>query len=100
MTTGPLSVEDKIEKGKLLKEQGNAEFKAGKNVEALRFYHQATLFLTGLDNGNALSSMVPSAVLAETAKKDITDTLRACYLNMAGELAWKRAAGAFGDLAR
>ncbi|KAJ3044056.1 hypothetical protein HDV00_003160 [Rhizophlyctis rosea] len=68
--------------GKKLKDEGNAEFKAGNASQALRKYHEATLYLTGLDNGS-LASIVPSKELAESVKKEIADTLKACHSNMA-----------------
>ncbi|TPX69297.1 hypothetical protein SpCBS45565_g02544 [Spizellomyces sp. 'palustris'] len=84
------TVEEKLGKGKEEKEKGNVEFKNGNLVKALRFYHQvfqqtnekAVLYLTGLDN-SSMSSIVPGKNLEEGVKKEIADTLKACYSNMA-----------------
>ncbi|KAJ3020166.1 Tetratricopeptide repeat protein 9A [Thoreauomyces humboldtii] len=72
----------KLAKGKEEKDKGNAQFKAGNVTEALRSYHTATLYLTGLDNA-AMSAFVPGQALAEELKADIKETLKACYSNMA-----------------
>ncbi|KAI8816102.1 uncharacterized protein EV422DRAFT_547320 [Fimicolochytrium jonesii] len=76
------AIEEKLEKGKEQKDRGNGEFKKGNLVEALRFYHHATLYLNGLDNAGA-AAFVPSKPLEAGQKKEIKETLNACYGNMA-----------------
>ncbi|KAJ3176142.1 hypothetical protein HDU87_005519 [Geranomyces variabilis] len=75
------TVDEKLQTGKAEKDKGNAAFKAGQIPEALRAYHTATLYLTGLDNA-AMAAFVPQNPLAETIKAEIKDTLKACYSNM------------------
>ncbi|KAJ3051704.1 hypothetical protein HK097_007270 [Rhizophlyctis rosea] len=75
-------VSTNLAQGKKLKDEGNAYFKAGNAKEALRKYHEATLYLNGLDNGG-LASIVPSPELVDAVRKEIADTLKACHSNMA-----------------
>ncbi|KAJ3158383.1 hypothetical protein HDU86_002849 [Geranomyces michiganensis] len=75
------TVAEKLATGKAAKDKGNAAFKAGHIQEALREYHTATLYLTGLDNA-AMSAFVPQNPLADAVKAEIKDTLKACYSNM------------------
>lgn len=48
---------EKIATANLKKEFGNMAFKEGEIQKACRFYHEAILYASGLDNGH-LSSMV------------------------------------------
>ncbi|KAI8912183.1 hypothetical protein DFJ77DRAFT_71779 [Powellomyces hirtus] len=80
MTTPTL--QDKLNTGRAEKDKGNAAFKAGDIPQALRSYHTATLYLTGLDNAS-MAAFVPTAALTDEVKKDIKETLKACYSNMA-----------------
>jgi len=48
----------------------------------MREYHEAILYLSGLDH--SATKMVPSAELAEQTKNEINSLLAACYNNLAG----------------
>ncbi|KAJ3138795.1 hypothetical protein HK100_012255 [Physocladia obscura] len=85
------SIQTKIAKGKELKELGNAAYKAAAAdktalTTALRKYHEAVNYFSGLDNAQ-FNSMVPgksdTAALSEAEKADIDVNLIACYNNMA-----------------
>ncbi|KAI8800507.1 hypothetical protein BJ742DRAFT_841394 [Cladochytrium replicatum] len=78
-----LTFQDKFDKGKSLKEEGNALFKAGKASEAIRKYHEATLYLQGLDN-NSVAAFMPGQdiKIADDIKEAITANLVACWSNI------------------
>ncbi|KAJ3207313.1 hypothetical protein HDU67_007541 [Dinochytrium kinnereticum] len=81
--TAPLTIEQKIEKGKEEKDLGNAAFKAANLPEALRHYHTAILYLTGLDNAHLKSFVGGQKDLEESVKNDIKMTVNTCHSNMA-----------------
>ncbi|KAJ3320589.1 Tetratricopeptide repeat protein 9A [Blyttiomyces sp. JEL0837] len=89
-----LSVGEKIEKGKSEKDLGNAEFKKGAIKEALRHYHTAILYLSGLDNAH-LNAFVKTESMAAEVKADIQSTILSIHNNMAAchikNNAWDRA---------
>ncbi|KAI9340261.1 hypothetical protein BDR26DRAFT_895571 [Obelidium mucronatum] len=86
-----LSLSEKIERGRELKEEGNAQFKtagsdAAKLQKAMRLYHESINYLSGLDSSQ-FTAMMPGAGKAEkltdAQKKEIDETVVACYNNMA-----------------
>ncbi|KAJ3299034.1 hypothetical protein HK104_010049 [Borealophlyctis nickersoniae] len=64
---------EKMAKGKELKDKGNASFKAGDIKNALKGYHEATLYLIGLDS-SSVQGFVPSAAqVGEDQKREIAN---------------------------
>ncbi|KAJ3102545.1 hypothetical protein HDU97_000414 [Phlyctochytrium planicorne] len=82
-TPAQLTTEQKVQKGKDEKDLGNTAFKEGNIQEALRHYHLAILFLTGLDNAHLKSFVGGSKDLDESIKTDIKATINTCHTNMA-----------------
>ncbi|KAJ3104528.1 hypothetical protein HDU96_008909 [Phlyctochytrium bullatum] len=82
-TATPMTVQDKIEKGKSEKDLGNAAFKSGDMKLALRHYHTAVLYLSGLDNAHLKSFVGGQQDLEDAIKNDIKLTINTCHTNMA-----------------
>ena len=64
------SIESKVAAGKACKDKGNIAFSGTNYTEALRSYHEAILFLKGLDAG-ALQSIVPGQSLEKGIQEEI-----------------------------
>ncbi|KAJ3355744.1 hypothetical protein HDU83_002749 [Entophlyctis luteolus] len=91
-STTILSSQEKIARGKELKEMGNQAYRtAGTDkiqlTNAMRRYHEAVNYFTGLDNSQ-VPGMMPATLkqaptLSEAEKSDVEQNLVACYNNMA-----------------
>eukprot|EP00794_Sanderia_malayensis_P020152 gene20152-22126_t len=86
--TSELSIEDKIKKAYLLKNEGSEHFKASNYQNAIRKYHHALLHVKGLDQGELknmmmLSSNNTQSLLSEESKKSIQELHLICYNNLA-----------------
>lgn len=69
---------EKIARANVLKEEGNAAFKKGDIKAAMRAYHQANMFVKGLDTARAGAGFVPSGLGA----KPLTPELSAAISKM------------------
>ncbi|TFK18120.1 TPR-like protein [Coprinopsis marcescibilis] len=85
-----ISVQQKLDTAKQLKDTGDQAFKAGKVKEALGSYHQSLMYLHGLDK-NALQSLgMASAPVSSDEAKDkdakekteVDELLEKIYANM------------------
>ncbi|EAU85357.2 hypothetical protein CC1G_07051 [Coprinopsis cinerea okayama7 len=84
-------VQQKVNTAKQLKDNGDQAFKAGKTKEALGFYHQALMYLHGLDK-NALQSIGMGSKPASPdeakdgkdakVKTEVDEILEKVYANM------------------
>jgi len=91
--------ESKTDIGKQKKEQGDAEFKLGHIKEAMRAYHEATMYLSGLDRSimSAVASQGPKEDNEAPEKKrtEADELLEKIYANMCAchikNGNWKRA---------
>lgn len=80
---------DKVEKGLDCKARGNDALKANDITGALRSYHEAILYLSGLptaENSNLMPGVAhgKKPILDQEISERVQEALRACYLNMAG----------------
>ncbi|GJJ08684.1 hypothetical protein Clacol_002903 [Clathrus columnatus] len=87
----------KIEIAKKKKDSGDAAFKAGEIKEALRGYHEALLYLNGIDK-SAVQSMVSGGAQGdedEKNKSEVDEMLEKIYANQSAchikNQNWKRA---------
>ncbi|KAI9344791.1 hypothetical protein DFJ73DRAFT_839688 [Zopfochytrium polystomum] len=78
-----MTVEEKIAKGKEQKDIGNQAFKNGDNQAALRSYHNAVLYLSGLDSSSMNGIVGNQKELEQSLKDDIMKTLATCHNNIA-----------------
>ncbi|KAI9201946.1 uncharacterized protein BJ171DRAFT_515997 [Polychytrium aggregatum] len=78
-----LSIQDKIARAKEHKEAGNAAFKAGDIQSALRSYHTANLFITGLDSGRYGALMPNKEKLSDGFRAEIEAIQVSCHSNIA-----------------
>ena len=78
--TPVLTTVDKIAKAKELKTLGNTSFQVNDFQAALRHYHSATLYISGLDTN--LQSIVPQPTMEKEVKLEISSTLASLYLNL------------------
>ncbi|RUP47885.1 hypothetical protein BC936DRAFT_145210 [Jimgerdemannia flammicorona] len=77
------TLEEKLQKGKDLKDQGNEAFKNGKVKDALRSYHEAVLWLAGIDTAVTSALKGESTVETNPSKLEAKKVLGVCYSNMA-----------------
>ncbi|KAF8526324.1 TPR-like protein [Hysterangium stoloniferum] len=68
----PLDSQAKIEIGKQKKDAGDQAFKAGETKDALRNYHEALLYLNGIEK-SAMQAIVPNAPIADGEEKMKTE---------------------------
>ncbi|KAI6025959.1 hypothetical protein F5J12DRAFT_811570 [Pisolithus orientalis] len=94
------SVESKINTGRSKKDAGDAAFKSGDVKSALRSYHEAIMYLVGVDRNamNALGMGSPAATPDESKQEEKTEVdvmLEKIYANMSAchikQENWKRA---------
>jgi len=103
MAPEPLDVVAKVEIGKKKKEEGDEAFKKGDTTAALRAYHEATMYLVGIDK-NALATVMgtpppppptPGPDGPKEAKTEVDEILEKIWSNMSAchikKQNWKRA---------
>jgi len=66
---------DKLARANVLKEEGNVAFKKGDWKGAMRAYHQANLFVKGLDTARAGSGFVPAGIGAKPLPADQVEAI-------------------------
>ncbi|KAF7424162.1 hypothetical protein PC9H_009465 [Pleurotus ostreatus] len=100
-SSNPVSVEEKVATAKQHKDVADQAFKAGNTKDALRSYHQALLYLLGLDK-NAMQGLgmgAPPPPAGEEVKQErteIDEIVEKVYANMSAchikHSNWQRAA--------
>ncbi|KAL9714260.1 hypothetical protein Ac2012v2_002571 [Leucoagaricus gongylophorus] len=100
-----ISTETKLNSGKQKKDAGDRAFRQGDTKEAMKQYHEALLYLVGIDKtglqGLGLSSSSPDKIGDSTQdpkqkdKSEVDDTIGKIYANMSAchikNENWKRA---------
>ena len=89
--SGQLTNGEKIEKALALKNEGNEYFKANDTQTAIRKYHNALMFVKGLDSRFATLQSIGAdnaglgnEDISEEERKKIKELQFTCYNNLAG----------------
>ena len=91
-TDASLTTDEKLEKARHYKQQGNENYKAKSYKTAIGKYHRALLFLKGIESSKSGQALLtglaqqPAEKIPEDTLADMSALMCDCYNNLAGSL--------------